>query len=42
LPDERDSESGTVMPGAIFCLTDDGGLLDVERFIKFHNEGAML
>jgi hypothetical protein len=42
LPDERDSASGIAIPGAIFCLTDDGGLLDVERFMRFHNEGAML
>jgi hypothetical protein len=43
LPEERDSVSGIARPGAIFCLTDDGGLLEgVERFIRFHNEGAML
>jgi hypothetical protein len=45
LPDERDSvPSGIVRPGAILCLTDDGGLLDVERdgFMKLNIDGAIL
>jgi hypothetical protein len=41
LPDERDSVSLT-SPGAIFCNFDWGSLLDVERFMRFHKDEAML
>lgn len=41
LPADRESESATVTPGAIFCRTDEGGLLDVERLMISHIEGML-
>jgi hypothetical protein len=41
LTDERDSVSFT-SPGAIFCSFEWGSLLDVERFMRFHKDEAML
>lgn len=43
LPVERESVSERVVtPGAIFSRTEVGGLVEVERFMRVQNKGAMI